>query len=97
MAFGGKIRRSAMCGSLRSHSNWKSAYRNLRSALLHLAVEGQRPKVVLITSAVPNEGKSTIVTNLARALAFILVLSPVLNFKFQVSSFIPFLYDRHLR
>jgi capsular exopolysaccharide synthesis family protein len=45
------------------------SYRNLRSALLYLAVEGQRPKVVLITSAVPNEGKSTVATNLARAMA----------------------------
>ena len=48
---------------------YAESYRNLRSALLYLAVEGQRPKVVLITSAVPNEGKSTIATNLARALA----------------------------
>jgi capsular exopolysaccharide synthesis family protein len=32
-------------------------------------VEGRRPKVVIITSAVPNEGKSTIATNLARTLA----------------------------
>lgn len=48
---------------------YAESYRNLRSALLYLAVEGQRPKVVLITSAVPNEGKSTIATNLARTLA----------------------------
>jgi len=48
---------------------YAESYRNLRSALLYLAVDGQRPKVVLITSAVPNEGKSTIATNLARALA----------------------------
>jgi capsular exopolysaccharide synthesis family protein len=45
------------------------SYRNLRSALLYLAVDGRHPKVVLITSAVPNEGKSTVATNLARALA----------------------------
>jgi capsular exopolysaccharide synthesis family protein len=48
---------------------YAESYRNLRSALLYLAVDGQRPKVVLITSAVPNEGKSTVATNLARALA----------------------------
>jgi succinoglycan biosynthesis transport protein ExoP len=48
---------------------YAESYRNLRSALLYLAVEGRRPKVVLITSAVPNEGKSTIATNLARTLA----------------------------
>jgi len=45
------------------------SYRSLRSAILFLAVEGERPKVLLITSAVPNEGKSTVTTNLARALA----------------------------
>jgi MinD-like ATPase involved in chromosome partitioning or flagellar assembly len=49
---------------------YAESYRNLRSALLYLAVDGQRPKVLLITSAVPDEGKSTIATNLARALAF---------------------------
>jgi capsular exopolysaccharide synthesis family protein len=48
---------------------YAESYRNLRSALLYLAVDGQRPQVVLITSAVPNEGKSTIATNLSRALA----------------------------
>jgi capsular exopolysaccharide synthesis family protein len=45
------------------------SYRNLRSALLFMAVEGARPKVVLITSALPNEGKSTVAANLAQALA----------------------------
>jgi capsular exopolysaccharide synthesis family protein len=43
--------------------------RNLRSALLYLTVDGKRPRVLLVTSAVPNEGKSTIATNLARAMA----------------------------
>lgn len=46
------------------------SYRNIRSALLFLAVEGQRPKIMLVTSAVPDEGKSTVAANLARALAF---------------------------
>jgi succinoglycan biosynthesis transport protein ExoP len=45
------------------------SYRNLRSALTFMAVEGARPKVVLITSALPSEGKSTVATNLAQALA----------------------------
>lgn len=48
---------------------YAESYRSLRSALLYLMVEGRRPKVVLITSSVPNEGKSTIATNLARTLA----------------------------
>jgi succinoglycan biosynthesis transport protein ExoP len=45
------------------------SYRNLRSALLYLAVDGKRPRVLLVTSAVPNEGKSTVATNLARAMS----------------------------
>lgn len=45
------------------------AYRNLRSALLYLPWEGQSPKVLLITSALPGEGKSTVAANLARTLA----------------------------
>ncbi len=45
------------------------SYRNLRSALLFFPLEAQRPKVLLITSAVPNEGKSTIAANLARTFA----------------------------
>ncbi|HEY4415703.1 MAG TPA: polysaccharide biosynthesis tyrosine autokinase [Verrucomicrobiae bacterium] len=45
------------------------SYRNLRSALLYVAVDGHRPKTILITSAVPNEGKSTVATNLARTMA----------------------------
>jgi len=48
---------------------YAESYRNLRSALLYLGVEGRRPKTLLVTSSVPDEGKSTVVTNLARALA----------------------------
>ena len=48
---------------------YAESYRSLRSALLFLPVEGERPRVLLITSAVPNEGKSTIAANLARTLA----------------------------
>jgi succinoglycan biosynthesis transport protein ExoP len=48
---------------------YAESYRSLRSALLFLATEGERPKVLLITSAMPNEGKSTIAVNLARTLA----------------------------
>ena len=49
--------------------NYAEAYRNLRSALLYLPWDGQRPKVLLITSALPGEGKSTVAANLARTLA----------------------------
>ena len=45
------------------------AFRNLRSSLFYLPVEGERPKAFLITSSVPNEGKSTIAANLAAVIA----------------------------
>lgn len=48
---------------------YSEAYRSLRSALLFAVAEGKRPRTLLITSAVPDEGKSTIVANLARILA----------------------------
>jgi capsular exopolysaccharide family len=45
------------------------AFRALRSSLLYLPVEGDQPKTLLIASAVPNEGKSTIASNLAITMA----------------------------
>src|SRR6266480_1580987 len=45
------------------------SYRNIRSSLLFMPYEGPRPKTILVTSAVPNEGKSTVSANLASALA----------------------------
>ena len=45
------------------------SYRNIRSSLLFMPYEGPRPKTILVTSAVPNEGKSTVSGNLAIALA----------------------------
>lgn len=45
------------------------AYRNLRSSLLYLAESGRRPKTLLVTSAVPNEGKSLTAANLASIMA----------------------------
>ena len=48
---------------------YAESYRSLRSALLFLPAEGERPKVLLITSAMPSEGKSTVAANLARTLA----------------------------
>lgn len=46
------------------------SFRNLRSTLLYMPMEGVRPKTILITSAIPNEGKSTVSSNLALVLAF---------------------------
>ncbi len=45
------------------------SYRNIRSSLFFMPCEGPRPKTILITSAVPNEGKSTISANLAITMA----------------------------
>lgn len=45
------------------------SFRNLRSSLFYLPVEGERPKAFLITSSVPNEGKSTVSSNLAAVIA----------------------------
>lgn len=48
---------------------YAESYRSLRSALLFQPNESERPKVLLITSAMPSEGKSTITANLARTFA----------------------------
>ena len=48
---------------------YAESYRSLRSALLFLATDGERPKVMLIASSMPGEGKSTVAANLARTLA----------------------------
>jgi polysaccharide biosynthesis transport protein len=45
------------------------AYRNLRSSLLYMATEGTRPRVILVTSAIPSEGKSLTTSNLAVTIA----------------------------
>ena len=45
------------------------AYRNLRSSLLYMAETGERPKTILVTSSVPNEGKSVTAANLAITIA----------------------------
>ena len=52
-----------------SRHGYAESFRRLRSGLLFLATGGERPKVLLITSAMPREGKSTVAANLARALA----------------------------
>ena len=48
---------------------YAESFRRLRSALLFQAFDGERPKILLISSAMPNEGKSTVAANLARTLA----------------------------
>jgi capsular exopolysaccharide synthesis family protein len=48
---------------------YAESYRSLRSAIFFMPQEGERPRILLVTSALPNEGKSTIAANLARTLA----------------------------
>ncbi|MEY2527562.1 MAG: polysaccharide biosynthesis transport protein [Verrucomicrobiota bacterium] len=45
------------------------SYRNVRSSIFFMPYAGPRPKTLLITSAVPNEGKSTVSANLAITMA----------------------------
>jgi polysaccharide biosynthesis transport protein len=45
------------------------SYRNIRSSIFFMPYEGPRPKSFLVTSAVPNEGKSTVSANLAITMA----------------------------
>src|SRR5438128_5807904 len=45
------------------------SYRNVRSSIFFMPYEGPRPKTILITSAVPSEGKSTVSANLAITMA----------------------------
>lgn len=45
------------------------AYRNLRSSLFYITDPGERPRILLLTSSIPNEGKSMTAANLAITLA----------------------------
>ena len=45
------------------------SYRNLRSSLLYMATEGKRPRIILVTSAIPSDGKSMTTANLAIIMA----------------------------
>lgn len=49
--------------------SFAEAYRNLRSSLLYMTEEGDRPKTILVTSSVPNDGKSVTAANLAITMA----------------------------
>jgi capsular exopolysaccharide synthesis family protein len=46
------------------------SFRTLRSSIIFLPIEGKKPKTIVITSALPNEGKTTVASNLAITLAF---------------------------
>ncbi|MCA1963442.1 MAG: polysaccharide biosynthesis tyrosine autokinase [Prosthecobacter sp.] len=45
------------------------AFRNVRSSILFKNWQGKPPKTILVTSAVPNEGKTTLTSNLAITMA----------------------------
>ena len=45
------------------------AFRNLRSSLLYMAKTGVRPRTILVTSSVPNDGKSITAANMAITIA----------------------------
>jgi len=49
--------------------SFAEAFRSLRSSIFFLPVEGTPPKTFLITSATPNEGKSTVAMNCAVTIA----------------------------
>ena len=78
------------------------AYRSLRSSLLYLSGTGERPKTLLVTSSVPNEGKSLTSSNLAITLAdagsrVLLVDADLrkgsLHHRFGISSGVPGLFE----
>lgn len=48
---------------------YAEAFRNVRSSLLFKNWRGRPPKTILVTSAVPNEGKTTVTANLAITMA----------------------------
>lgn len=45
------------------------SFRNIRSYLFYTAPDGKRPRVILVTSSVPGEGKSVVSANLAQTLS----------------------------
>jgi polysaccharide biosynthesis transport protein len=63
----GTSRPEVLMTFLRPNSRAAEAFRALRTALL-LASAGKPPKVIMIASAVPNEGKTTISMNVAAVL-----------------------------
>jgi len=65
----GPKREVALVGPADDRHNFVEAYRNLRSSLLYMAEAEARPKILLVTSSVPNEGKSLTSANLSITMA----------------------------
>jgi polysaccharide biosynthesis transport protein len=65
----GSKREVALIGPADERHSFVEAYRNLRSSLLYMAETEARPKIIVVTSSVPNEGKSMTSSNLSITLA----------------------------
>jgi polysaccharide biosynthesis transport protein len=65
----GPARQVALVGPTDERHSFVEAYRNLRSSLLYMAEAEARPKILLVTSSVPNEGKSLTAANLSITMA----------------------------
>ena len=65
----GPTRQVALVGPADGRHSFVEAYRNLRSSLLYMAEGEARAKILLVTSSVPNEGKSLTAANLAITMA----------------------------
>jgi capsular exopolysaccharide synthesis family protein len=66
---GGRRRAPSLIEPEDTRHAFVEAYRNLRSSLLYMAEKGNRPKTILVTSSVPNDGKSVTAANLAITMA----------------------------
>ena len=66
---GGSKKQPSLIEPEDARHSFVEAYRNLRSSLLYMAETGDRPKTILVTSSVPNDGKSVTAANLAITLA----------------------------
>jgi capsular exopolysaccharide synthesis family protein len=49
--------------------NFAESFRNIRSSILFMEAGETRPKTIVITSAIPSEGKSSVAANLAKTMA----------------------------
>jgi capsular exopolysaccharide synthesis family protein len=67
--FLGRTRQVALVGPTDGRHSFVESYRNLRSSLLYMAQAEGRSKTLLVTSSVPNEGKSLTAANLAITMA----------------------------
>jgi succinoglycan biosynthesis transport protein ExoP len=65
----GPRRQVALLRPADDRHSFAEAYRNLRSSLMYMAEAGARPKTLLVTSSVPEEGKSLTAANLAITMA----------------------------